>query len=529
MRALRAKLPLMRLRCCCRIALLAALPFAALAKTDSETAPRARHVVLIVWDGMRPDFVSAENTPQLWQLAQAGVTFRRHHSVYPSLTSVNATALATGVFPQRSGVIANWAFRPDLAGEKPARMDDAETIRKGDALTEGHYLGAPTIAELVRAAGGQVAVAGTKSAGLLHDRRPRGPGAVTIFKGESEPPSALDRFVKLLGQFPAEGAAANGVEDEWTTRALTEVFWAEGVPRFSVLWMSDPDHAQHATMPGSPEALAALRSVDHNLGRVLAALEEKGVRAATDVLVASDHGFSTIARRVDLKEFLGARDFHLAGKEANRLAPGEIKVVGNGGVSFLYVGEHETKTIARLVEALQQSDVAGPIFAREKIAGTFTLAELHLDAANGPDVIVPFRWTRERNRHGVAGLVESSAGTDNNLATHGSLSPFDLHNTCIAAGPDFRPGLASDLPSSNLDVAATIMHLLQLQPPEPLDGRVLHEALVPSAAAAPTERRETVRTEREFPGGTWEQTLELSHAGGRTYIDEGRARFEAKK
>jgi len=63
-----------------------------------------RHVVIVVWDGMRPDFVSEQNTPALWKLSREGVTFRNHHAVYPSATMVNGTALVTGVYPSRNGI-----------------------------------------------------------------------------------------------------------------------------------------------------------------------------------------------------------------------------------------------------------------------------------------------------------------------------------------------------------------------------------------------------------------------------------------
>ena len=38
-----------------------------------------RHVVVVVWDGMRPDFVTEQNAPTLWQLSKSGVFFRNHH------------------------------------------------------------------------------------------------------------------------------------------------------------------------------------------------------------------------------------------------------------------------------------------------------------------------------------------------------------------------------------------------------------------------------------------------------------------
>ena len=36
-------------------------------------AGKAEHVVVLVWDGMRPDFITAEYTPALHRLVQEGV------------------------------------------------------------------------------------------------------------------------------------------------------------------------------------------------------------------------------------------------------------------------------------------------------------------------------------------------------------------------------------------------------------------------------------------------------------------------
>jgi predicted AlkP superfamily pyrophosphatase or phosphodiesterase len=80
----------------------------------AESTTPERHVVVIVWDGMRPDFVSEENTPALWKLAREGVIFRNHHAVYPSATIVNGTAMVTGVYPGHSGLTANHEYRPEI-------------------------------------------------------------------------------------------------------------------------------------------------------------------------------------------------------------------------------------------------------------------------------------------------------------------------------------------------------------------------------------------------------------------------------
>src|ERR1700758_4580613 len=68
---------------------------------------RGRIVILMVWDGLRPDLVTQRDTPNLFRMAREGVRFDRHHSIFPTLTMVNATALATGAPPGINGLLGN--------------------------------------------------------------------------------------------------------------------------------------------------------------------------------------------------------------------------------------------------------------------------------------------------------------------------------------------------------------------------------------------------------------------------------------
>ncbi len=110
-------------------------------------------VVVIVWDGMRPDFVTEQIAPTLYQLAQRGVTFANHHSVYLSSTEVNGTTLFTGAYPAHNGIIGNREYRPEIDPLKVLDTQSLTAARKGDELTGGHYVSAPTVAEIVRHAG----------------------------------------------------------------------------------------------------------------------------------------------------------------------------------------------------------------------------------------------------------------------------------------------------------------------------------------------------------------------------------------
>src|SRR5216117_107036 len=137
----------------------------------AQPANQSRRVLVVVWDGMRPDFVSEQNTPTLWKLAHEGVTFRNHHSVYPSATMVNGTAIVTGVYPGKNGIIANHVYRPDIDSRHAIDVENPAVVQRGDELSGGKYVSRSTIAELVQRAGGRTVIASAKTVGLLLDRR----------------------------------------------------------------------------------------------------------------------------------------------------------------------------------------------------------------------------------------------------------------------------------------------------------------------------------------------------------------------
>src|SRR5206468_8026661 len=66
------------------------------------------------------------------------------------------------------------------------------------------------------------------------------------------PTNCWGRLVNDLGLYPTS-AIPNVERDSWTTRALTGPFWKDGLPRFSLLWLSEPDFSQHETGPGRSE------------------------------------------------------------------------------------------------------------------------------------------------------------------------------------------------------------------------------------------------------------------------------------
>jgi arylsulfatase A-like enzyme len=444
---------------------------------------------------------------------------------------VNGAAIATGVYPNRNSLLANREYRPLFNPRKAIENAEPEVIKKGDETSGGKYLACPTVAEIVRAAGRSTAIAGSKAVTFLHDRHAEWTTAAskkfTIFAAAPMPENLRSEMEKLLGPFLKEAEHSGADRNAFATRALTEILWRADLPAFSLVWLSEPDLTQHETSPGSEASLAAVRSSDNNLATVLEALATKNARENTDILIVSDHGFSTIGRSIDFPAVLRAGGFDAVTEFEKAPKPGQVMIVGNGGSVLFYVIEHEPSVVTKLVEWLQHSDFAGVIFAREKFEGTFPLESVHANTADAPDVLVALRWNTKANRFGVAGEITTDSGRPAGNGSHATLSEFDVHNTLIAAGPDFRRGFASDLPSANVDVAPTVLRLLGVNAPGKFDGRVLSEALT-AESAPPSTKMETVEAERKFPNGEWRQHLRISHVGDFTYIDEGNGSFDSK-
>jgi hypothetical protein len=193
------------------------------------------------------------------------------------------------------------------------------------------------------------------------------------------------------------------------------------------------------------------------------------------------------------------------------------------------------------VEFLQQSDFAGVIFTKEPMEGTFSLEQSRIDPPSpgygaassdrAPDVVTAFRWNDSKNQFASPGMIDADWQRAAGKGTHATLSRFDMHNTLIGAGPDFRRGYVDELPTGNVDLAPTIARILGITLPEQIDGRILSEAMVDTdhASAGLKAKTKTIEAEKNFPSATWRQSLQILSVGSTIYFDEGNGAFSQRK
>ncbi len=121
------------------------------------------------------------------------------------------------------------------------------------------------------------------------------------------------------------------------------------------------------------------------------------------------------------------------------------------------------------------------------------------------------------NAHGVPGSTRHDSHYPAGGGTHGGLHPIELATWFAVGGDAFLSGRVSALPTGIVDVLPTVLHLLGLEAPRWVQGRVLREALAAHAGAprpVATERVVSAET-RAGPRAH----LSLSTVAGTTYLN----------
>jgi arylsulfatase A-like enzyme len=565
-------------------------------------AERPPNVILFVPDGLRSAMVSMDTAPALASLARDGVTFRNSHTVYPTLTMPNAAALATGHYPGDTGVFGNSFLVPfDIRSANGSRVPFIENnavLGELEERTKG-FIPQATLLALARRAGYSTATIGKHGPVLLQDMAAHGDRATIVIDDVTGSANGVPLTPELVAAMAAAGlgtatpprgengrggnfqtpgtTTANVVQQTWITDVATRVvlplFKARNRPFLLVYWSRDPDGSQHnqgdsfgRLSPGINGAttLAAIRNADDTLRRLREALTAQGLAATTNIVVAADHGFSTVAREsttsaaatrkyadvvpgqlppgfvaLDLAEALRLPLWDPAQKN-RRVGEGEHTnghgvigqdpaapeaiVAADGGVALIYLFGPAARNLAeRSVTALWAQDYVSGVFVDDalgEIAGTLPMSAIRLvgrAATQRPSLVVNLRSSStgcavETN----CSVLVSNAGQQGQ-GHHGGFGRGETFNFMAAIGPSFKAGFVDTMPVGNMDVHPTIARIMQL-PREPrgtLTGRVIEEALVNGRQA-----RVTVKTLRSKPGPNGLRTvLRYQEVRGVRYFD----------
>jgi hypothetical protein len=564
------------------------------------------NLILFIPDGLRALKVTAETAPAMAAVRDKGVNFKNPHSLFPTFTMANGSAMSTGHYFGDTGTFSNTIFTGYSSApagdtvvpfiENDAVLGDIDEHFKGD------YLNEETILKMARAEGFSTAALGKHGPTLQFDHTDRAdkPGLHSIVFDDAtggkngvplsdEVKEALTKAgLPLATPSRGDNGKAGDAKTPGTTvaniaqqayfadvasKVVLPMFKARNKPFVLVFWSRDPDGSQHnegdslnTITPGinGPTSMAGIKNADDNLAQLRKALDELGLAATTNIMIAADHGFSTISKEsktspsakmsyedtpkdflpmgflaIDLAKALDLPLFDPNNKNAavgdnahpkagngvlgKDPAKPDLVVATNGGSDLIYLPNNDKKLAARTIKALLEQDYVSGIFVDAslgKFPGTLPLSQINLKGAAvtpTPAIVVNFRSY-------VAGCDEptncSVEVADTVLrqgqGMHGSFGRGDTMNFMAAIGPDFKTGYADPLPVSNADVGMTAVKLMGLKqkPNGHLIGRAMTEAM--PNGATPKASSDTVKSE---PVNGLRTVLRLQRVGAQRYFD----------
>jgi predicted AlkP superfamily pyrophosphatase or phosphodiesterase len=588
--------------------LLSASLFALAATSASAQNATPHNLILFVPDGLRALKVTPQSAPAMAAIRDKGVNFRNSHSMFPTFTMANASALSTGHYLGDTGTFSNTiftAFSSAPAGDTVVPFIENDAVLGDiDAHFNADYLDEETILKMARAKGFSTAAIGKVGPTLIFDHTDRADAAGPVHSivvddstgaktGVPLSDEMKDAMSKASLPLTAPGRGDNGKTGDARTPGTTAanvtqqayfadvaskvvlpMFKSRNKPFVLVYWSRDPDGSQHnqgdslnTVTPGinGPTSMAGIKNADDNLAQLRKALDDLGLAATTDIIVAADHGFSTISKQsktspsakvnyddtpkdflpmgflaLDLAKALGLplfdpNDKNVAVGEAKHSKAGngvlgkdpakpDIVIATNGGSDLIYLPNKDKKLAERTIKALLVQDYVSGLFVDDKLgkfAGTLPMSAINMEGGAvtpTPSIVVNFRtWVEGCDVPTNCQVQVADTVLRQGQGMHGSFGRGDTMNFMAAIGPDFKAGYVDALPVSNADVGATAAKILGLTQNAhgKLIGRVMTEAMPNGATLKATS--DVLKSEAATNG--LRTVLNFQRVGAQRYFD----------
>ena len=370
------------------------------------------YVVLVSFDGFRHDYLDLYATPSFDRVAARGVIADALVPPYPSLTFPAHYTIATGLHPERHGLVGNRFFDPDRGAEYNYRD-------RGDVEDGTWY-------------GGEPIWVTAETQGMV--------AAAMLFVGtEADVGGVRPTF---WTRYADRGSRRERVDQVLDWLALPP----RRRPHLVTLYFSSVDGAGHRAGPASSAVAEAVEQVDAALGRLLDGIDALPHGGAVSVVLLSDHGMAATrpGGTIDLSAVADLRG---------------VRAVVSGPGANLFVAGGAAR--ARAVRDDVNDGIGGGLTGgRAYLRSEVPAALRYRDSPRIGDVVV------------VAdpGFMFDLGSPPPPAGMHGwDPRHPDMHGIFLAAGPDIGPDQRIG-PVDSVDLYPFLARLLRLVPNPDVDG-----------------------------------------------------------
>jgi len=381
---------------------------------NSKASLEKPYLILVSLDGFRWDYVEKYSPPHISNFIKNGVQAASLIPAFPSKTFPNHYTIATGMYPDKHGIIGNSFYSN--------KKNVTYKVGKRELVEDGTFYG-----------GTPIWIQADKASMV---------SASYFFVGSE---------ANIQGLYPTyyhkyDGSIKNDIR---VTEALNWLALPEkNRPHIITMYFSDMDDIGHRYGPDNDKELKkALFDLDKNLGDLFAGAEATGL--PINIIIVSDHGMATVpnTKLISIEDIKNDSLY---------------KVIDNGAI----VNIHPKKDVSidAIIEYLKPKENNFKVYKTENTPG-FEYSPKNKDW--GAIQILPDFGYYFSSSAGIAKRMKISATT---FGVHGyDPKHKDMHGIFYANGPAFKEGYVAP-PLKNIDIYPLMCEILDLEIPNDIDG-----------------------------------------------------------
>lgn len=428
-----------------------------------------KHVIVISNDALvYEDIETLKKLPTFAKIWDQTARVNKVRSVYPTVTYPCHTTMATGVYPDRHGIVNNET--PRLMEESSAWHHFHRDVKAPDVFDAAKAAGLTTAAVFWPVTGNHPSIDY-----LINEYWPQTPEETQVecFENSGSSPEVIEKVVRP--NLPRQVNRTHPYCDDFIYSCACDMI-RHFKPNLLMIHPANIDAYRHWTGMFSDRVTHGLHEIDDWMRGIIKATQDAGIYDDTDFVLVSDHGQINIVRNLAINAVLAERG--LIDVDENGDIRDFVAFAKSSGMSAqVYLKNPEDEEALHLthqvLEQLKEDGLYGisrvytaqEAREEEHLAGGFSFV-LETDDYTAFHNGWKRPFVRKKN------LTDYRHGN----ATHGYHPDKGPQPTLFAFGPHIRAGAVIE--KANLvDEAPTIARLLGIDLPD-VDGRVLTEILM---------------------------------------------------
>ena len=382
--------------------------------TNSKESEKKPYLILISLDGFRWDYVEKYKPPHLINFIKNGINSESLIPSFPTKTFPNHYTIATGMYPEKHGIIANSFYSYD--------KDMTYKIRDREKVEDGSFYG-----------GNPIWIQANKANMVT---------ASYFFVGTE----ANIQGLKPTYYYRFDNSVKNEV------RVNQAIDWLKLPPKkrphLITMYFSDMDDTGHKYGTKNDEELKkTLFELDKQLGNLFKGIEKTGL--PVNIIIVSDHGMSTVS----ISNFISIEKI-----ENDSL----YTSIDNGAIVNIH--PNNKNQIDSIYTYLKKKESNFKVYKTENTPGFEYIPKNKNWGAIQilPDFGYYFSSTK--------GIASRKQHTNTNFGVHGYDQKYkDMHGIFYANGPAFKKAYRT--PSiKNIHIYPLMCEILGLEVPSNIDG-----------------------------------------------------------